>query len=348
MSTKITYNGKTTELASGYIATIPCKDFKMATDVVVEAPESEGESAKLYGIKVTPTKDIQNIVPEGDFDGFDEVIVNPIPDEYVIPNLISKTITENGIYRASEDVDDSTPIGTWVLNDTATYGLDGTYTINGVMNYGKYQGSHLLTRSISNPVILIKSTGQNPFWAKNSDGSERCYYDKTAGWYCGDYTTTTTYKAYNPMLTINEVTDGDSNGLLTWLKANGKKTASPTTVDGYSEVIVNVPSGDVEEWDGSGVVIEEIASTSLITFTIDGTSYEAEDGMTWAEWVESDYNKRGCTIGGNDGKSILESNSSIAITDTQPVRVLTTDTIISNGVYYGIAQSGSGGSGGSN
>ena len=40
MSTKITYNGKTTELADGYIATLPCKDLKMETDVVVEAPEA--------------------------------------------------------------------------------------------------------------------------------------------------------------------------------------------------------------------------------------------------------------------------------------------------------------------
>ena len=43
--TKITYNGKTTELADGYIATLPCKDFKMETDVVVEAPEGEGGSS---------------------------------------------------------------------------------------------------------------------------------------------------------------------------------------------------------------------------------------------------------------------------------------------------------------
>lgn len=40
--TKITYNGKTTELADGYIATLPCKDLKMETDVVVEAPEESG------------------------------------------------------------------------------------------------------------------------------------------------------------------------------------------------------------------------------------------------------------------------------------------------------------------
>lgn len=56
----------------------------------------------LCGIDVTPTKDIQNIVPEGDYDGFDEVIVNPIPDEYVIPNLQEKTATENGEITADE------------------------------------------------------------------------------------------------------------------------------------------------------------------------------------------------------------------------------------------------------
>ena len=28
----------------------------------------------------------------------------------------------------------------------------------------------------------------------------------------------------------------------------------------------------------------------MITFTIDGTTYQAEEGMTWAEWVESPYN----------------------------------------------------------
>ena len=28
----------------------------------------------------------------------------------------------------------------------------------------------------------------------------------------------------------------------------------------------------------------------LITFTIDGTEYQAEPGMTWGDWVESEYN----------------------------------------------------------
>ena len=28
----------------------------------------------------------------------------------------------------------------------------------------------------------------------------------------------------------------------------------------------------------------------MIEFTINGTTYEAEDGMTWGDWVESEYN----------------------------------------------------------
>jgi hypothetical protein len=35
---------------------------------------------------------------------------------------------------------------------------------------------------------------------------------------------------------------------------------------------------------------------SLITFTLDGTEYQAEEGMTWGEWVESDYNTDGFQI----------------------------------------------------
>ncbi len=38
----------------------------------------------------------------------------------------------------------------------------------------------------------------------------------------------------------------------------------------------------------------------LISFTIEGTSYQAEDGMTWKEWVDSNYNTGGYTYSGNE------------------------------------------------
>ena len=38
----------------------------------------------------------------------------------------------------------------------------------------------------------------------------------------------------------------------------------------------------------------------LITFTIDNIEYQAEEGMTWGEWVNSEYNTEGyCERGGS-------------------------------------------------
>ena len=33
-------------------------------------------------------------------------------------------------------------------------------------------------------------------------------------------------------------------------------------------------------------------SVNLITFTVNGTEYQAEEGMTWGEWVDSEYNSK--------------------------------------------------------
>ena len=53
---------------------------------------------------------------------------------------------------------------------------------------------------------------------------------------------------------LSEVTNGST--LLTWLKANATKQGA----------------------------------TNLITFTVDGTSFQAEEGMTWEQWLNSEYN----------------------------------------------------------
>ena len=37
------------------------------------------------------------------------------------------------------------------------------------------------------------------------------------------------------------------------------------------------------------IAVKDVPVTT-INFTIDGTPYQADAGMTWAEWVESDYN----------------------------------------------------------
>ena len=86
--------------------------------------------ANLQEKEATPTKEMQQIIADQQYDGLSKVVVNAIPDEYIIPNgdiniiengtydvtdkinaivnipekkLGSKTITKNGTYKASDD-----------------------------------------------------------------------------------------------------------------------------------------------------------------------------------------------------------------------------------------------------
>ena len=43
-------------------------------------------------------------------------------------------------------------------------------------------------------------------------------------------------------------------------------------------------------YTGSATFTIAVKDVPTINFTIDGTSYQAEEGMTWAEWVMSPYN----------------------------------------------------------
>lgn len=71
---------------------------------------------------------------------------------------------------------------------------------------------------------------------------------------------------------------------------------------------------------------------SLISFTIDGTAYQAEDGMTWEQWVESSYNTDGYRL--RIGHFVASSNGWYVI-DEEGTLEFPTDTI-SNGVDYAL------------
>ena len=71
----------------------------------------------------------------------------------------------------------------------------------------------------------------------------------------------------------------------------------------------------------------------MISFTLNGTSYQAESGMTWFEWVNSEYNTAGCT---NSGPNVIHNGwlvslSSVARGSANYVKI--TDNIIGGGVY---------------
>ena len=101
-------------------------------------------------------------------------------------------------------------------------------------------------------------------------------------------------------------------------------------IDYYTEAdkeeMVDMVMAALPEYDGTVIVG---GGASFISFTIDGTSYQAEDGMTWEEWLESDYNTPGYThlllngvetvlISGNGlpGYGLSYDDTFVPITDT--------------------------------
>lgn len=97
---------------------------------------------------ITPTKQIQNVMPDENYDALSKVVVNPIPNEYIIPNFQTKNITivQNGVQEITPDVN-----------------YDGLNKVN-------------VTTSIPAPVLpngikFKESTANNFDWLENVDTS---------------------------------------------------------------------------------------------------------------------------------------------------------------------------------
>lgn len=72
-------------------------------------------------------------------------------------------------------------------------------------------------------------------------------------------------------------------------------------------------------------------AANLITFTVDGTSFQAEEGMTWAEWCESDYNTDGVKID-SLGNVVTSVGLRIATAQYSGAQIQT-DVIVANTSY---------------
>lgn len=68
---------------------------------------------------------------------------------------------------------------------------------------------------------------------------------------------------------------------------------------------------------------------SLITFTIKGTQYQAEEGMTWENWINSEYNVDNYT---SDSEYVFTPNG-IFVVAIGSETVTPTDVIIEEQEY---------------
>ena len=121
-------------------------------------------------------------------------------------------------------------------------------------------------------------------WELATDGY---YYYKgilTSGQTSSDFISSVTF---NPNFELEEGTDIEC----TTTKENGKVTSSCTSLtSGYAgatyslEITIETIQAD-QKWGYTSK-----PEVEMIAFTIDGNQHQAESGMTWVEWVDSEYN----------------------------------------------------------
>lgn len=95
---------------------------------------------------------------------------------------------------------------------------------------------------------------------------------------------------------------------------------------GIGEVVVNVSGGvteEVEEWNGTGIVIAPIGSEQPKTFTINGASYVTENRLTWYEWCQrvDDLNTDNFRCA-NTSSYVYEAESNNVVTYANGIEVL--------------------------
>ena len=99
------------------------------------------------------------------------------------------------------------------------------------------------------------------------------------------------------------------------------------------EEIAEFVTGDIETALDRIIAIQESligGGISLISFTISGTSYQAKEGMTWGEWVESEYNTGGWSVCPWAGNNIYDGSENFIYYSGF---VLVSDEIVANHDY---------------
>ena len=113
---------------------------------------------------------------------------------------------------------------------------------------------------------------------------------------CSDTNYTCTGSAYQWIYSTSYWSGSANNAGLVWNMTSGGLFIDDDYSIGHCFGVRPVIVIDRGLIDGTG----SSTTKQLIEFTIDGDIYQAEEGMTWAEWVDSEYNILSLSIGTNN------------------------------------------------
>ena len=178
------------------------------------------------------------------------------------------------------DVTDKTVASSNLVSPNTALGADGT-TVTG----------ELVTKDASD-VTVSGATTTIPAGVYSSQ------VQKTVS--SGSATTPATTITANPTISVS------SSGLIT-ASVSGSQSVTPTVSAGY------VLSGTAGTVSVSGSNTSQLAvyngahhaEVSLISFNIELTTYQAEEGMTWTQWCASPYNTDAFYV---DAQNVMSSD----------------------------------------
>lgn len=241
---------------------------------------------------------------------------------------ITTTIT-NGTYSGDSRV---VPGGTATVTITANdgYTLPDEVTVTGATGaWNKTTG----TLAISNPTGNVTVTGE----CVSVQTGETWVFNETISFLPND--ATGNFVSNDEEFRAMEGGNDDEDFWVVYRKLNGNLVIAASgssgdlkMKDAYRTVTFETaPTGDFLTWLQANAVKQ--GSAALITFTINGTSYQAEEGMTWAQWIASSYNIDKWVIGRYEQVAEYE-NSTIGVYKPGTYTwVEKNDVIIANSEY---------------
>ena len=257
-NTQIIYDGNTiADLTDGQTAVMNCRDKKMASDVIV----SGACSVEYQGSIIAEPTEGQKAT----------LLCN---GKMMASNILVKVVESGSGDNGESGGTDGEPV-------SGTEGLAYVLNADGV----SYSCAGIGTATETDIVIASEYNGKPVTKIRNS-AFANCNSVKSV-------------IIPNSVTSIESMAFAQSNSLKSVVIPLSVVTLESSVFRGSYSVTVYVehkekPSGWNNYWasqpDGEIKVVWGYTASNLITFTIAGTTYQAENGMTWGEWIDSKYN----------------------------------------------------------
>lgn len=210
----------------------------------------------------------------------------------------------------------------------------------------------------ANKIIIVPENDSNPLggYVANTTANESCYTLYVN--YSNSYIELTLSQHSSTEITLLDVYKVDMQEML--ISGETIKTINGESILGSGDIVIQggrnsdanvqaVDTGDVLDdvnvsyattayVDGLigdiNAVLESIINggIEMISFTIDGVQYQAEEGMIWREWVDSEYSENNFIIANNMLYTV--SGKVVADTDGTVHSIYIDDEIIDGYAYY--------------